>query len=53
MLLALIALRCLVSVSKKQFVQLSGALMEDESSRLCFYLIQENKNKIYYMKNAV
>lgn len=53
MLLALIALRCLVSLSKKQFLQISGALMEDESSRLCFYLIQESKNQIYNMKNAV
>lgn len=43
MLPALIALRCLVSVSKKQFLQISAALMEDESSRLCFYLIQEKK----------
>lgn len=53
MLLALIALRCLVSVSKKQFLQISDALMEGESSRLCFYLFQGNKSKIYNMKNAV
>jgi len=53
MLLALIALRCFVSVSKKQFLQMSDALMEDASPRLCFYLIKGNENQLYNMKNAV
>lgn len=51
--LALIALEYLVSVSKKQFLEISDALMEDEYSGLCVYLIQENKNQIYNGKNAV
>lgn len=42
-LLPLTALRCLVSVSKKQFLHISDALTEGESSRLCFYLIPENR----------
>lgn len=34
-----------MSVSKKQFLQISDALMEDESSRLCFYSRKQKSEK--------